>query len=290
MPSPRLTEAEVHAAMAQLDQQGQKPTITRVYDILRRGSYSTIQRMMASYDPEAKEGPETIPDPPEKAVEAIWATAYSQAWHQLAERMESSERALREAREESRSLARALDDAQQDLHATRTALNEKSEELRLALESARTHESQAFALETKLQTLEEALGDAKAERDKLWQQVQRRLELPDAAADETMVDGAAAPTAQQAWNKDLLKKWCLACRENDASLAPIGVELADALAECISEPLLSLPAGDGEFMTAFHGWNHQECKRVMKSLPEELRAAVAPMKILEAWHAYIHDA
>ena len=64
-----LTQAEVHATADGIDAAGEKPTISAVYKILKRGSNSTIQRHLGSWKP--REQIETLPAMPDSLQAAV---------------------------------------------------------------------------------------------------------------------------------------------------------------------------------------------------------------------------
>jgi len=70
-----ITEAQVHAAARRLDGEGQKVTVVSVRTALGSGSYSTIQRYLATYEPDLGESLEPMPDDLLPVLDGLWSRA-----------------------------------------------------------------------------------------------------------------------------------------------------------------------------------------------------------------------
>lgn len=168
----RVTEAQVHQAIAALDVEGQKPSAQAIRDRIGYGSFSTITKYIKSYDPDAEEGPDEIPSIPEAAAGAIWACAYGQAWSILNGELKKAKEKADEAQALSDELAAALDD--------QAAMLAK---IRQERDNAEAMASRAELIVQRLQESGKAnaekIDQLTAERDRLYQLVQGSLALDE---------------------------------------------------------------------------------------------------------------
>jgi hypothetical protein len=106
----KITQADVHAAAADLDAQGIKPTTTKVREKLGRGSFSTIQEYLSSYDLQLDDNEQ--PETPEELAEllpVIWSKAWSIASAIQQETIDALEQRLKEADIEIKTLKAFVD-------------------------------------------------------------------------------------------------------------------------------------------------------------------------------------
>jgi hypothetical protein len=117
--SQRVTEAEVHEAMREIDAEGKKVTAPEIRSRLGRGSFTTITKYMQSYDAEPDDGPDDYPDPPIAAVNVLWRAAYGEAWKLYDIALKQARDRIAELNDTERQLTKALDDMSTMLDATK---------------------------------------------------------------------------------------------------------------------------------------------------------------------------
>lgn len=112
----KLTEAEVHAAAADLDAQGIKPTVTKVREKLGKGSFSTVATMLTSYEGTTKESSDSeTPEELEPLLPIIWAKCEAIARERFKEEQEATEKKLRELEEENQVLKRIIENQEETI-------------------------------------------------------------------------------------------------------------------------------------------------------------------------------
>jgi hypothetical protein len=199
----RLTETMVHTAMRELVAEGLEPKYSAVRERLASGSNSTIVKYMSTYDPEAWDGPNKTPKPPEDATNAIWQIAYRLAWRVPSEDRQSAVERAEEISHQAEALAVALYDLEreqngmkQELHAANaawdkasleladmkgryTALEQKHERTKEELDAANTAKVEATwelaDMKKKHERTKEELDAANAAKDKAtWELAEMR--------------------------------------------------------------------------------------------------------------------
>ena len=158
----QINEALVHQAMHNLDNEGKKPTVTNVRDAIGFGSYTTIGKHMATYDPEEMDGPSETPEAPLPAIEAIWQIAYRKAWIAIQDQLSSTQTLLDAERAQTTALAKALDDAER-LSEQQNADIRKLEGYIKTTSNEKTEIREAF--ENERRTSAELRGELKALKD-----------------------------------------------------------------------------------------------------------------------------
>lgn len=110
----RITREEVHHAAANLNAQGIKPSIIKVREILGKGSYSTIGKMLENWEApesEAEEAPE-VPEALQALLPQIWQACYGEAQAILQSQADELRNQLDEALESLKSAQDATDQAE----------------------------------------------------------------------------------------------------------------------------------------------------------------------------------
>lgn len=110
MASPRLTEEEIHIACADIAAQGEQPTSLKLYELLGRGSMSTISKYLRTWKqtdeaksleadslPRVVELPEELTKDSEDLLKKIWNVAKGLANREI----EAQREALRQAEKDS---------------------------------------------------------------------------------------------------------------------------------------------------------------------------------------------
>jgi chromosome segregation ATPase len=138
----KLTEAEVHAAAADLDAQGIKPTVTKVREKLGKGSFSTVATMLTSYEGTTKEGSDSeTPNELEALLPIIWAKCEAIARERFKEEQEAIEKRVKDLEEENEALKRIVD--------------KQAEEYEFAIEEANKQDQKIKKLESERDALKE---------------------------------------------------------------------------------------------------------------------------------------
>jgi TolA-binding protein len=141
----KLTEAEVHAAAAALDAQGVKPTTAKVREKLGRGSFSTIQEMMSTYEGTTKDNTDDseTPEELESLLPIIWTKCEAIARERFEAEKAELERRIKELNEENEVLKKIINQNEntiESIEAQRDSARRKVDVL----------ESQAEALKEKV--------------------------------------------------------------------------------------------------------------------------------------------
>lgn len=123
-----ITEAQVHAAAARLDQEGRKVTVLAVRDALGAGSYTTIQKYLRTYEGEPAGEAAEIPDDLRPIFQGVWGRAVQLAQEQASVEV-SKANAERDALIEERAqLVAALDAQEAETKRLRRSLSQCEKE------------------------------------------------------------------------------------------------------------------------------------------------------------------
>jgi hypothetical protein len=106
-----ITEKQVHEAASAIDRDGKRPSAPLIRERLGGGSFSTILKYLATWEPDtATEGePDKIPDAPAELLAGLWRRAYVDAWRILEPELVGMREAMEEAQGEAALLADSAD-------------------------------------------------------------------------------------------------------------------------------------------------------------------------------------
>jgi len=173
----RLTKELVHDAAKRLDADGKKPSAVNVRDALGFGSYSTIIKHLAEYSGEEIEGPDEIPEAPAETIATIWRLAYTAAWQLTQQGIEELNARLEQYHgtfDELSDVITVRDSQITDLYNELAGTNI---ELVKTCDKNSALLKQNEKLSIKAETLAAQLAETNAERDRLFELVQKRMDL-----------------------------------------------------------------------------------------------------------------
>lgn len=123
-----ITEAQVHAAAARLDQEGRKVTVLAVRDALGSGSYTTIQKYLRTYEGEPVGEAGEIPDDLLPVFQGVWGRAVQLAQEQAGVEVAKANLERDALLDERAQLVAALDQHEAETKRLRRALSQSERE------------------------------------------------------------------------------------------------------------------------------------------------------------------
>lgn len=230
-----VTQEQVFALADQLVAAGEKPTMTRVREMIGGGSYSTIKTYLDVWKQE-RQLPAPVSDLPpeltakgEELLRSVWQIAMSHAEAQIAQVRAEAQRQVAETRADVQQLEAALmgQEHEQAAQAQQLAeqvaqvqqLEAQRAELRLTL---RTAETRAGELDARVQDLKDERDTAHQEAATLKQDLyQAREQLQTVQIDKGQLEGELRALREQLRAKDDLIERMVKGRDADSD-APTG--------------------------------------------------------------------